>query len=234
MSSENGNSSYNGGNFEAFLEGWLVRQEHYLDELLEVNRRSDQCQEEDLRELVSRIIAHYQQYYEEKSKLANVNVFLVFCPTWFSTLERAFLWISGFKPGLAIRIVKDSVQDLSEEQSRNITRLAQETKSQERSLNNELAKIHESVAAPPLLEIARRRATLAEGEMRAEDTAIETLKTALEGIVEAADMLRMSTALKLMEILNPAQNVKFLTAAAQLHLRLRNWGVERGEGGGGS
>jgi hypothetical protein len=49
----------NAGSFEAFLEGWLVRQEHYLDELLSTQQHCHKMRDEDLKELISRILAHY-------------------------------------------------------------------------------------------------------------------------------------------------------------------------------
>ncbi|PON51134.1 TGA transcription factor [Parasponia andersonii] len=218
----------NGGSFASFLEGWLVRQEHYLDELVSADRNLHESSDDDLRELVSRILAHYQQYYEEKSRIAARDVFLVFSPPWFTSLERAFLWIAGFKPGLAFRIVADSVGDLSEDQARSIGRLVQETRTEERALNDELAKIQESVAAPPLLGIAMRGGRrLVDGEQDEADSALESLKVAMEAVLSAADSLRTRTALKIMEVLRPAQCVKFLLAAGQLQLRLRTWGLER-------
>lgn len=216
-------SGGNAGSFERFLEGWLVRQEHYLDELLSCRDSPD----DDLRDLVSRILAHYQQYFDEKSKIADRNIFLVLSPTWFTSLEHAFLWIGGFKPGLSFRLVSDSIDDLTDDQRRSIGRLVKETKAEERALNDELAKIQESVAAPPLLDISRRCTRQVDGEIAGADVAIAALRTALETVVTAADSLRMSTALKVIEVLRPAQNVRFLAAAAQLQLRLRTWGLER-------
>ena len=54
---------------------------------------------DDLRDLT-----HYQHYYEEKSRLAQYDIFVLFSPPWFSALERTFLWIAGFKPRLAFRV----------------------------------------------------------------------------------------------------------------------------------
>ncbi|KAF3448174.1 hypothetical protein FNV43_RR08885 [Rhamnella rubrinervis] len=213
----------NGGSFEVFVEGWLVRQEHYLDELHSALQHCHESSDDDLKELISRVLAHYQQYYEEKSKITQRNAFLVFSPTWFTTLERALLWIAGFKPGLVFRVVRDSVDDLSDEQNQRMTSLMNKTKAQERALNDEQAKIQESVAAPQLVNVARRRG----GAVQDQETAVESLRSALETVVTEADSLRMTTALKMMDILRPVQNVKFLAAAAQLHLKLRGYGLGR-------
>lgn len=221
------NRDNHGASFQVFLQGWLVRQQHYLEELISVLQHSHESRDEDLKELINRVLAHYQQYYEEKSKVAHSNVFLVFSAKWFTTLERAFFWIAGFKPGLAFRLVTDSVNDLSEEQRQRMNRLLNETKAEERALNDELAKIQESVAAPPMLDAMKRRGQSVDGEEQRDETAMEALKTAMETILTAADSLRITTALKVVEILSPTQNLKFLAAATQLQLKIRGCGVER-------
>ncbi|KAJ7949996.1 Transcription factor [Quillaja saponaria] len=220
----------NARSFETFLEHWLVRQEHYLDELLSAQQYCHKSRDEDHRELISRVLSHYQQYYEEKSRIAQSNILLVFSPSWFSSFERACLWIAGFKPGLVIRLVMSSVGDLSEDQNQRLKKLISETKAEERALNDELAKIHESVAAPPLVEVVMNQGRLINGEISQKHEALNSLKAALETVLMSADSLRTNTAVKVVEILRPSQSVKFLTAAAQLQLKLRSWGAERDTG----
>lgn len=214
-------TSLDGGSFDTFFEGWLVRHEHYLEELLTAQQQCSEYQGDDVKDLITRVLSHYQQYFEEKSRVAQRNVFLVFAPTWLSSLECASLWITGFKPGFALRLVFSSVQDLSREQSERIERLMEETKVEERVLNDELARVQESVAAPPLLEMARKQARRMNVEGGREE-ALLTLRKALEEVVAGADLLRMTTTMKVVEILKPEQNVRYLTAATQLFLNLRN------------
>ncbi|XP_007026666.2 PREDICTED: transcription factor HBP-1b(c38) [Theobroma cacao] len=220
-------TNHNAGSFDAFFQVWLERQEQYLDELLSVQQRSHEAREDDLKDLITRVLSHHQQYYEEKSRVAHRNIFLVFSPTWLSSFERASLWIAGFKPGFALKLVSNSVQDLSQEQSERIKRLMAETRVEERVLNDELARVQESIAAPPLLEIARKRARLMNAEIAGEQAALASLRKAVEEVVAAADLLRMTTAMRVVEILNPVQNVNFLTAATQLLVKLRNWGLQK-------
>ncbi|XP_009623095.1 protein ZW2-like [Nicotiana tomentosiformis] len=226
--------SYDDNSFGVFLEGWLIRQEQYLEELLVAQDTFDEETEEGvIRDLISRVLAHYQEYYEEKSRMSHRNVFLVFSPTWFTPLERTFLWITGFKPGLAFTLVTDSVNDLSGNQVQRINRLRYETKIEEKSLTDELAKIQESVAAPPLMELARRigmQLLYTDGiniEITDGDENIETLKSAMENVVTDADRLRTRTAERVVGVLSPLQSLRFLTAAAQLQLRLRMMGMQR-------
>lgn len=91
--------------FEVFLESWVIRQEQFLNELIVAQETFDEeSQESDIEDLISRVLAHYQEYYEEKSRMTYRNVFRVFSPTWFSPLERSFLWITGFNLGLDFMI----------------------------------------------------------------------------------------------------------------------------------
>ncbi|KAL5721019.1 hypothetical protein ACHQM5_013628 [Ranunculus cassubicifolius] len=217
-------TNWSPNSFETFFEGWLVRQEHYLDELLSAEPN---CEEE-LQALILRVLQHYQQYYEAKSIAIDHDVFHVFSPSWFSSFERSFLWIGGFKPALVFRILATSVGDLSGEQGEMVERLKGEVKGEEIELEKEMAMVQESVAAPPLLDMARRAGRLVDGERRAVDAVIESLKNSMQVLVGRADCLRVTTTKKVIEILSPVQRVKLLASAAQLQLRIRSWGSNRG------
>ncbi|KAI3507370.1 hypothetical protein L1887_22354 [Cichorium endivia] len=211
--------------FQNFFQGWLGRQEHYLEELRSALRTCDGSEDEDLRDLIARVLAHYQEYFEEKSRIANYDVSLVFSPPWFSSFERTFFWIAGFKPGLAFRIVGSSVGDMNQEQVESMERLKAETTVEERELDNELARIQESVAAPPIVEVAKRgEIPLRDGEYDAMKSVIEILRGQMEVVLASADMLRTRTAERVVEILTPAQNLRFLTAVTELQIKIRMCG----------
>lgn len=212
---------YNADSFKAFFDAWLLRQRNYLDDLLSAARGSPH--DGDLQDLISRVLSHYEDYYEKKSRIAQTDIFLVFSPTWFTTFERTLLWIGGFPPGLIFRLVNQSINDMSDEQVIRIRRLRDDMKVEERLLNNDLAKIQEKAAAPPLLEFFRRGGH--DGVIGAE-AEMETLKGAFQSVLASADFLRRDTALKVTEILTPAQTVRFWAAVAQLHLRIRALGLQ--------
>ncbi|KAF7845342.1 protein DOG1-like 4 [Senna tora] len=225
--------------FEAFLEGWMVRQKDYLDELVSAQQRRHEMHDDERRDLISRVLSHYEQYFAEKSKIAHRDILLVFSPPWFSSLERSFLWIAGFKPTMMIQLAIQALDDdLSEDQRQRLSEFSQETKMEERALNDELAKIHESVAAPPLVEAARShgRLCLSESVIAEESGGGEVrraLKIALENLVGNADTLRIDTALKVMKILKPYQAVNALIAVAELQIKIRTSGTENDAHGGG-
>ncbi|KAI3865848.1 hypothetical protein MKX03_028745 [Papaver bracteatum] len=231
-------SNWNSSSFQLFLEGWLVRQEHYLDELT-TTTESNIYEKHDsvLRDLIERVLAHYQQYYEAKSLLSKQDVFILFSPVWFSALEKSFLWITGFRPCLAMKIVKNSVNDLSEDQLEKVEKLKIEIKEEEKELDEDLIRIQESLAAPPFSEIARRFGRLVmEGierrsrnkeEEEEEEEFMAMLTSEMEILVQRADFLRLKITLKVIEILDSVQTVRFFVAVGKLQLRIRKLGFQR-------
>ncbi|KAL8232543.1 hypothetical protein R6Q57_002321 [Mikania cordata] len=211
--------------FNTFFQGWLRRQENFREQLQSTLAAFHRFSDQHLRDLIARVLAHYQQYYDHKSRIANHDVSLVFSPPWFSCFEQSFFWIAGFKPGLAFRIVGRSVQDMSRDQAERMGRIRAETVEEERRLETELAKIHESVAAPEIVEITRRGdRTMLDGTYADMDAAVEGLRRELEAVVASADMLRTRTVERVVEVLTPELNVRFLAEATELQLRIRNWG----------
>ncbi|WOH08093.1 hypothetical protein DCAR_0727530 [Daucus carota subsp. sativus] len=224
-SSSSSSSSNPRASFETFFEGWLVRQEHFLEELQSVVETCEESRHEDLEELSDRVLSHYKQYYEEKSRMCSRNVFLVFNPTWFTPFERTFFWIAGFKPDLALRVVSVAAGDLTPEQNQSIEKLKKEMRVVEKELSAELARVQESVAAPELMVVGGRAPV--DGEIGNIDGVLEEIRADMVAVLSNADVLRTRTAERLVGILNPVQKVKFLAAATQLQLRVRTVGLQR-------
>nr|XP_043637787.1 protein ZW2-like [Erigeron canadensis] len=223
--------------FENFFQGWLVRQQGYLEQLRDTLKElvcdddDDDDDDEsasrgggDVGGLITRVLAHYQEYYEEKSRIANHDVSLVFSAPWFSSLERSFFWIAGFKPALTFRIVSRCILDMTQEQSEAMERLQVETAIEERELENEMARIQESVAGPAIVSATRGEISIVDGKYDDLEVAIETLKAEMEVVLGNADMLRSRTAERVVEILMPVQNVKFLAAVTEMFTEMRMWG----------
>ncbi|KAL2541480.1 RESPONSE TO ABA AND SALT 1 [Abeliophyllum distichum] len=229
-STSTGASSIDAGSFQAFFDSWMVRHENFVDELLRAQETYDESREDAIRDLISRVLAHFQEYYQEKSRMIHLDVFLLFSPPWFTALERTFFWIAGFRPELVFCLLMSSVNDLTEDQTRRIQRLRHDAEMEEELLAEELASVQESVAAPPAAELARqvgRRVVMGGGEIRDLDAMPETLRSKMESLLSDADSLRRRIVLEVGEILNPVQNVRFLGSAIKLHLRIRVLGRQR-------
>ena len=219
--------------FEAFYEDWLVGQRALLYELRQVAAFPPEAAEVDDKErrrtrLIEQSLTHYQRYFAERNELAGGDVFIVLSSPWLSSFERTYLWISWYRPTLILRLVESGVaEELSPEQGRRLERLRAETVRSEREVSEAMAAVQESVAAPPLVAVVRRMGRVVDGEISAIDAAMERLREAMVGVLGSADALRESTMRTALEMLSPAQAVKFLTAAAEFQLRIRRWGLQR-------
>lgn len=225
-------------NFEAFFEDWLAQQEAFLDQLLLASESEDQsCPQnsprrsdgEADRALIEQVLGHYRRIYEEKMKLAREDAFLFFSAPWLTSFERTFLWIGDFKPTLLFRFLGSSVDGLTAAQSEEIERIGAETRRRERDLTEAMARVQESVAAPPLLRLLRESAgqPTRNGEVCVLEEAMAGLRESMVAVLEDANELRAATARRVMELLRPAQTVKLLAAAAQFQVRIRRWGKQR-------
>nr|KYP37440.1 Transcription factor HBP-1b(c38) [Cajanus cajan] len=95
--------------FEGFHEGWVRRQEKLLPRLLSAES------EEQQKSVIEQVLCDYQQFLEEKARLANADVFLLFSAPWLSAYERALLWIGDYKASLIVRLLEGSVEGLTGE-----------------------------------------------------------------------------------------------------------------------
>ncbi|XP_048439377.1 protein ZW2-like [Pyrus x bretschneideri] len=166
-------------------------------------------------------------YYDEKSRLGQRDVLLVFSPTWYTSYKRSLLWIAGYKPGIVFWLVTELVPDLSDQQRVRMARMREATRVEERTLNDKLAKIHESVAAPPFMDAVRRYGRAGHREIVKDDAVIKSLKSALETVVENANLLRTTMGTKLVDLLSSGQAVKFFTAVMEFQLKIQSLGLER-------
>ncbi|XP_026429027.1 protein DOG1-like 4 [Papaver somniferum] len=223
------NSGENRISFEAFFTGWLIRQKNYLDRLISAQNNFQNISELELSSLVSQTLTHYQQYYAAKVEAAGFDVFAMFAPPWFSSYELTYLWITGFKPSLAFKILDKSVDqdELTDEQLDALCRLRVETRAAERELNNEMARVQESWGLPPLVNLALKNPAKIRVDGETVHAAMQTLTEEMETLVASADYIRMMTARKIVELLSPVQSVRFLAAATQLQINIRKLGLQR-------
>lgn len=217
--------------FTSFFERWLLQQQTLLDDLLSLLHsppQDDAVKAETRDRLFEQVISHYNRYYEEKSSAANRNPFPFFSPPWLTPFERTLLWVSGFKPSIIFRLIGEAVgEELTAEQRRRMEEEWAETRRREREVAKEMARVQESVAGPPIYALMREDRRLIDGEVDELGEAMEVLTAAMRRVMEEADAVRGSTVRSVLEILSPAQRIKFLAAAAQYTLQVRRCGLHR-------
>ncbi|KAL9664127.1 hypothetical protein QQ045_019524 [Rhodiola kirilowii] len=214
--------------------------------------------ESDLRQLIDRVTRHYEDYYRVKSRCAKQEVLKMMSPSWLSSLENAFLWMGGWRPTMAFHLLysKSGIQleasladmirglitttgdlaDLSPSQLNRIDKLQRSTIREEREVSEKMATHQETVADKDMVELSQAVTEMVEnggGEEEAggmEERVLKPKEEGLEEIVERGDELRLRTLKGILEVLTPVQAVHFLIAAAELHLRLHDWGKKRDAG----
>ncbi|KAL3630233.1 hypothetical protein CASFOL_023217 [Castilleja foliolosa] len=204
--------------------------------------------ESNLQVLVKRVIRHYEGYYVAKSKWAENHITAMFKPKWLSTLEDAILWIGGWRPTMAVHLLcaKAGIQieariadimggmetgDLSgicPIQLRMVDELQQETIRVENEITEMLAELQGTVGDGEIVDMNHyvNEMVRAEAEGRV-DGAMARFKEELVRILKMADDLRLKTLKEVVEILTPLQGVYYLISAAELHLRIHEWGKNR-------
>ncbi|XP_015955825.1 protein DOG1-like 4 [Arachis duranensis] len=255
--SEYGTSESGSGtdSFHKFFEGWVVEQNQHLKEL--VASTTTELTDEKLQALIDGVVKHYEYYYEAKSKCAKHDVLAMLSPTWRSSLEDAFLWIGGWRPSMAFHLLysKAGLQfeakldellqglrtsdlgDLSATQLAQIDEIQKRTIAEEREITDMMARHQETVADASMVELShavsemlRANETDKGGKKEVEervDSALMPKEEGLEEILQRADDLRLRTLQGIVNILRPKQCIHFLIAAAELHLRLHEWGKKR-------
>lgn len=256
--------------FPEFFESWLIEQRSHLEELISAVAvaGSGATADHALEQKIELVVEHYEQYYRAKSSWAGGgNAVTMFKPSWRSSLEDAFMWSGGWRPstafhllysksGLQLEVKLDEILrgavyniedlgDLSHSQIQMVDLLQRETIREEKQIAEMLAKQQEAVADSSMVELshasteALRYGAAADvgGRIAA---ALARKEEGMERVLLAADGLRLKTLKKVIGILTPRQAVHFLIAAAELHLRLHEWGKTRdavhhhdgGDGGG--
>ncbi|XP_055834993.1 protein RESPONSE TO ABA AND SALT 1 [Solanum dulcamara] len=207
-----------------YYENWVIQLQNFLEKL---NAISGSDEEENSGELVIQVLDHYQDYYRELFMSTNRDVFLLVSPPWYTSLEKTFLWMAGFKPSTLFPTINYSIgTELTKEQGEKLKKLKADTKRDEKVIEKGLAKVQERVAAPPIFELMKRGGTVIDGVASDLESVIDELKQSMMLMIETAEHLRGSTVRKILDILRHKQAVKLLAAVAQFHLQARKLGLQ--------
>lgn len=207
--------------------------------------------------LIERVVKHYEHYYRAKSTWAKQDVLGMLSPSWLSSLEDAFLWIGGWRPSMAFHLlysksglqlearlgdlirgmVTGDLADLSQEQMTRVDTLQRRTIWEEKEITEKMAKHQETVADSSMVELSHVVTIMRSGgeadrnggevERERVESTLAPKEEGLEVLLQRADDLRLKTLKAIVDILTRIQAAHFLIAAAELHLRLHEWGKRK-------
>lgn len=104
-SNGNASSGSQSDQFAKYFESFLVEQSRDLAGLCAA-ASTPPDDHSHLRDLIARVISHYEHYYATKAASAEVDVGPMFSPSWTSTTENIFMWAGGWRPSLAFRLLQ--------------------------------------------------------------------------------------------------------------------------------
>ncbi|XP_042478040.1 protein DOG1-like 4 [Macadamia integrifolia] len=217
--------------FSEFYAKWLNQYEANLKELLSVSR--DPSHGHLHQALISKVMTHYKEYYTVKWATAKDDVLGFFCPTWFTPLENAYHWMTGWKPSMVFRLIASLHK--SQDPVSKIEELRFRIRIEEDRVDREMERQQVSIADKPMVDLSRLATQVKNGEVVGElekyvDMALSSLLVGLEQVMKMADCVRLKALKGVVEILNPLQSVDFMAAIAMLQIQLRKAGKRADHG----
>lgn len=127
--------------------------------------------------------------------------------------------------------------DLSQDQIRRIDELQLMTIDEEKRITEKMAKQQQKMADSSMTELSHVvTEMIRNNENRPEEIGYDSAQVrpvlkekeeGLECVLHMADELRLKTLKNVIDVLSPIQAVHFLIAAAELHLRVHEWGRQK-------
>lgn len=226
-----------GEKFSEFFDKWVCQLDDYLQQLLRVSKES--LSEGEKQVLVSKLTAHYKEFYTVKWSAAHEDVLAFYCPVWLSKLENACSWLTGWKPSMMFRVVESmrrtgvpglGLAELTEEQVRKIEQLRVKIKLEEEKVEREMERQQVAMADRKMVELVRMGRRIKSGECVGGqvdglvEVAVKGALAGLEKVMKAADCVRLKTLKGVLDVLNPSQSLDFLAATCMVQIQLRQWG----------
>ncbi|XP_073154180.1 protein DOG1-like 4 [Henckelia pumila] len=230
--------------FSDYYEKWMMELEDLLKILLLVSR--DRHQEAGYEAMVNKFTAHHKDFYMIKWALAEEDVLAFFNPIWLSPLENAYMWITGWKPSMAFRLIETlsnaaerqcggSLRGMTEEQGKKMEALRVKIGVEEERVEREMERQQVSVADRKMVELVKLeiQAKKRGGEEAVEkvngmvEAALKGMLAGLERVMKMADCARLKTLKGVLEVLSPRQCVDFLAAMSMLQIQTRKWGLKK-------
>ncbi|KAM3284930.1 hypothetical protein P3S67_023729 [Capsicum chacoense] len=231
---------------ESMQCAWKDLQYEELAELQYAAAQAKKGENDDhqLTQLIQKIIQHYQDYTNNRTRRAQIDVSPFFAPVSCTPLVNSVLWIAGCRPSSFLRFayvlcgmdidshLADFLQgkkvgdlgELTSKQMNMIDALQAKTIKQEKILSSKLASLQEDIVDQPIASKIINEM----GECGNADEALDEHGRHMAGIMEEADELRMETLKEIvLNILKPIQAVEYLEAAKRMRLCFGKWGEKR-------
>lgn len=219
---DQGHSSVGNGAlaFDMEYAHWVDEHQRMLNDLR--SALNSQMGDNELHLLVDGVMAHHNELFRLKSIGAKTDVFHMLYGLWKTPVERFFIWHGAFRSSEILKIVKNHLEPLTENQLMGICSLQQSTQQAEDALSHGMEVLKQS-----LLEILSSTPSVSgTGSGNVSDymgqMAFAMNKLALlEDFLHKADLLKQETLQQLQRILTTRQTARALLVRNDYISRLR-------------
>ncbi|OIW02263.1 hypothetical protein TanjilG_15146 [Lupinus angustifolius] len=198
---------------------WVEEHQRLLNDLR--SAINSQIGDSDLHLLVDSVMAHYDELVRLKSVGEKADVFHMHSGMWKTPAERLFMWLGGFRSSELLKVVKNHLEPLSEQQLAGIDNLQDSLQQAEDALSQGKEALQQS-----LIETLSCTSLGSTGTGNVADymgqMAIAMGKLAtLENFLHQADLLKQGTLQQLQRILTTRQAARALIVINDYISRLR-------------
>ncbi|XP_059433334.1 protein DOG1-like 4 [Corylus avellana] len=243
--------------FPTFVKHWLVQQNKYLEKLISVSKHHTSTEIDKRSLINGVIEHYEQYYETKSSCVtqdvlgmltpswtSTLEDAFMWIGGWRPTMafhlfySKSGLQLDGQLANQIRGLGTCDLGDLAPTQLTRVDELQRITIREERDMTEKMAKIQETVADESMVELSHTVTELiisggpggdgdGDGVEERVELALALKEEVLEEILLKADNLRLRTLKAILDVFTPIQAVHFLIAAAELHLRVHDWGMEK-------
>ncbi|XP_027365202.1 transcription factor PERIANTHIA-like isoform X2 [Abrus precatorius] len=130
--------------FDMDYARWVDEHQRLINDIrLAIN---SQMGDNELHLLVDGVMAHYDELYRLKSIGAKADVFHILSGMWMTPAERCFIWLGGFRSSEILKIVRNQLEPLTDQQLMGIYNLQQSSQQAEDALSQGMEALQQSLS----------------------------------------------------------------------------------------
>ncbi|XP_057422866.1 transcription factor TGA2.2-like isoform X2 [Lotus japonicus] len=205
--------------FDMDYARWVDEHQHLINGIR--SAINSQMVDKELHLLVDGVMAHYDELCRLKSIGAKADIFHMLSGMWKTPVERCFMWLGGYRSSELLKIVRNHLEQLTDQQLIGIYNLQQSSQQAEDALSQGMEALQQSLSetlsSTSLGPTCSGNVAEYMGQM-----AIAMAKLAsLESFLHQADLLRQQTMHQLQRILTTNQAARALVVINDFISRLR-------------
>ncbi|XP_058768741.1 transcription factor TGA2.3-like [Vicia villosa] len=202
--------------FDMDYARWVDEHQRLIDGIR--SAINSQMGDNELHLLVDGVIMHYDELYRLKRIGAKADVFHILSGLWITPAERCFMWLGGYRSSELLKIVRNHLDPLTDQQLMGIYNLQHSSQQAEDALSQGMEALQQSLSET-LSSTTNGSGNVAEymGQMAIAMAKLATLET----FIHQADLLRQQTLQQLRRILTAHQAARALVVLNDYVLRIR-------------